>query len=721
MKITNMILAITYLLALCLPGWSGAALQPIVVVAVPTPTITSFAPAKGVAGTVVTITGTNLNGITTVAFNGVPVKAFNGNSATSLIALVPEGATSGMITVTNASGTAKSGTDFIVPFGLTNNPIDGAFMVWVPGGTFTMGSAAGVGDKKERPAHHVTLSGYWIYQYDVTVAQYRAFCMATRHKLPEWPGEKMSWKGKTGWDDPALQQHPIVNVSWYDALAYADWAGVTLPTEAQWESAVRGPRGNNFPWGGTATKYDRFNGEDATKSANHDNSYKAGISTWPAGSFPADTSWCGAQDMAGNVTQWCGDWYGDYSATAVTNPTGPITGKERVTRGGWWFGGSNYGIGAYRNKANPNSYYNFIGFRCVSTAPGPFPDGTSTWVVPPTITTIAPTSAVAGTEITITGTYLDKVTTVTFNGIAAKTITDKTSSTLKVTVPEGATSGKLAITNAGGTVTSEDDFIVYLGLKTNVKDNAEMVWVPGATFTIGSAADVGYKRELPAHQVTLTGYWTYKYDVTVAQYRAFCAATGHALPYWAGDLPPSVDKYSWKSKIGWEDPELQQHPIVNVTWFDAKAYADWAGVTLPTEAQWEYAASGPKGNNYPWGGTAKKDDQINGEDETKCASIVNSLFAKKSTWPVGSFPAGASWCGAQDMMGNVWQWCGDWYGDYTATAVTDPAGPATGTYRVLRGSPWKDYSGRNALRCTIIPDDSNNGAGFRCVSLSPGP
>jgi len=263
------------------------------------------------------------------------------------------------------------------------NPTDNAPLVWIPGATFTMGSAAGVGNKDEQPAHQVTLSGFWIYKYDVTVAQYRAFCAATTYALPKFPEIGKSWKGKTGWDDPALQQHPIVNVTWNDAKAYADWAGVILPTEAQWEYAARGPRGNNYPWGGTATKDDLANGWDATKCANWENSGKVEKSTWPVGSFPAGASWCGAQDMAGNVWQWCSDWYGDYSTTPVTNPAGPATGKSRVLRGGSWYGDGNvsgsYGLNGYRSADRYYNdlyrypvYYGYgIGFRCCSLSPGP--------------------------------------------------------------------------------------------------------------------------------------------------------------------------------------------------------------------------------------------------------------------------------------------------------------------------------------------------------------
>ena len=265
--------------------------------------------------------------------------------------------------------------------------------------------------------------------------------------------------------------------------------------------------------------------------------------------------------------------------------------------------------------------------------------------------------------------------------------------------------------------------------KKNSSDNATMLWVPGASFTMGNADGVGDIWAQPAHKVTLSSYWIYKYDVTVAQYRVFCTETKHKLP----DFPkPKIDhpeafdsNYSWADKTGWDDPALQQHPIVNVSWYDAKAYADWAHVTLPTEAQWEYAARGPQGNNYPWGGKATKGDIMNGWDPTKCANLENSFVVGISTWPVGSFPAGASWCGAQDMTGNVQQWCVDWRSEYSATAVTNPSGPATGTQRMLRGGSWINYNGNlgncSAGRAGNNPDNHDLIIGFRCVSLSPGP
>jgi len=254
------------------------------------------------------------------------------------------------------------------------------------------------------------------------------------------------------------------------------------------------------------------------------------------------------------------------------------------------------------------------------------------------------------------------------------------------------------------------------GSKINRSDGAAMVWVPGGSFTMGSIVGVGYHDEQPAHQVSLSGFWMFENEVTVAQYRTFCTATGHSLPPWPGS------DYSWTNYTNWTAPPLQQMPIVNVSWDDSKLYADWAGVQLPTEAQYEYAARGPYENNYPWGGVSTAADPYNGWDQTKCANNYNSCAVGKSTWPVGSFPAGASWCGAQDLTGNVYGWCADWYGNYSITSVSDPAGPATGDYRVLRGGSWDfDYYNRGSSRSTGSSTDFWNNVGFRCVAISPGP
>ena len=195
--------------------------------------------------------------------------------------------------------------------------------------------------------------------------------------------------------------------------------------------------------------------------------------------------------------------------------------------------------------------------------------------------------------------------------------------------------------------------------KTNRKDGAELVWVPPGEFMMGS--DDGERREKPIHRVVLDGYWIYKHPVTVGQYRLFCAATGRALRH----APP------W----GWQE----EHPIVNVSWEYATAYAQWAGVSVPTEAEWEKAARGTDGRTFPWG------DEW---DRAKCCSSVG--LRRSSVNFVGSLHEGASPYGALDMAGNVWEWTADWYEEtyYAFSPEKHPTGPFFGTHRVVRGGSW---------------------------------
>ena len=241
------------------------------------------------------------------------------------------------------------------------NAIDGADMVYVPAGEFLMGSTEAemeaafvdasahfTGVKKEwftdqGPQWRVYLDAYWMYKNDVTVAQYRKFCQATGKEVATAP----TW----GWKD----DHPVVNVSWDDAVAYCEWAGVHVPTEAQWEKAARGADGRKYTWG---NEWDPGKlwcsvGEKRT-------------STTPVGSYPAGASPYGCLDMAGNVCNWCADWYGNYSNADNHNPQGPATGKFRVVRGGSWNGDSEPNFRcAYRGYDDPTHRGGLDGFRAV--------------------------------------------------------------------------------------------------------------------------------------------------------------------------------------------------------------------------------------------------------------------------------------------------------------------------------------------------------------------
>ena len=221
------------------------------------------------------------------------------------------------------------------------NPVDGAEMVYVPAGPFLRGDA----DQSDNPRRTVTLDAFWMYKTPVTVAQYRNFCQVTGRAMPTAP----SW----GWK----KDHPMVNVNWEEAAAYCGWAESQLPTEAQWEKAARGTDGWKYPWG---------NDWDPGKLQCSKKDWGDAKSTAPVGSFPAGASPYGCLDMAGNVWEWCEDWYDvNYLKGApTTNPTGPATGERRVLRGGSWIYDNGPEVRcALRDSGDPAVRNDDLGFR----------------------------------------------------------------------------------------------------------------------------------------------------------------------------------------------------------------------------------------------------------------------------------------------------------------------------------------------------------------------
>ena len=209
-------------------------------------------------------------------------------------------------------------------------------MILIPAGEFSMGDHHNVGGRDEKPVHTVYLDAYYIDAYEVTVGQYKKFIQATGHSAPNW---------KEVVEYSPTDQHPIIDVSWYNAAAYAQWAGARLPTEAEWEKAARGGLfGKRYPWGNEAP--------DAGGK------YRANAVCAPVGSFSPNGY--GLYDMAGNVWEWCSDWYdSDYysSEEAKNNPQGPANGSWRVLRGG-------YLRCADRHRSNALATLINVGFRC---------------------------------------------------------------------------------------------------------------------------------------------------------------------------------------------------------------------------------------------------------------------------------------------------------------------------------------------------------------------
>lgn len=221
-------------------------------------------------------------------------------------------------------------------------------MVLVPGGEFVMGRD-GQGDNS--PAHKVRLSAFYLDRYEVTNAQYEAFCKATGTALPFF------WAMDAFRSGPKYPDHPVVGVNWRDAQHYASWCGKRLPSEAEWECAARG--------GLAGMAYVNGNTLDSSKV----NFTRSGLkATVRVGSYPPNGF--GLYDMAGNVQEWVADWYDGeyYKNSPVENPPGPEKGRFRVIRGGGWFTGPGcMGVG-YR-LALPSNWVDFnVGFRCARDA-----------------------------------------------------------------------------------------------------------------------------------------------------------------------------------------------------------------------------------------------------------------------------------------------------------------------------------------------------------------
>jgi len=236
--------------------------------------------------------------------------------------------------------------------------------------------------------------------------------------------------------------------------------------------------------------------------------------------------------------------------------------------------------------------------------------------------------------------------------------------------------------------------------RTNIHktDNSLLVYIPAGEFEMG---DNGAS-DCPKHQVELDGYWIGAYCVTNRQYTQFVKATGHRVPDQA-DFGEPV----WKNGVCLE--EVMNHPVVCVSWDDCAAYAQWAELALPTEAQWEKAGRGPKGWIYPWG---------NEWDEKRSRNVKTK--GNDRTAAVDDYASGVSDYGTYQQCGNVWEWCADWYGSayYTeANAIKNPTGPVTGSARLIRGGCWLgDESSRGARRSRIAPGSRGDGIGFRLVS-----
>jgi formylglycine-generating enzyme len=324
--------------------------------------------------------------------------------------------------------------------------------------------------------------------------------------------------------------------------------------------------------------------------------------------------------------------------------------------------------------------------------------------------------------------------------------------------------------------------VVAPGLRDTITPSAKggkdgMKWIPGGTFTMGSAVTGGGADEYPAHRVEVDGFWMDEKEVTNGEFAAFVKATGYktvaerkpdweelkkqlppgtprpsedvlvaaSLTFTPPDQPIALDNaarwWSWTPGASWQHPQgpksniegKDNYPVVQISWEDANAYAKWAGKRLPTEAEWEYAArGGTDKKRYPWG-----DDGIE-SGKPKANTWQGSFPDKNTNWdgfsglaPVRSFEPNAY--GLYDMAGNVWEWVADWYtADYYAKlgsgVAKNPGGPEQGydpdepyvPKKVTRGGSFMCNASycegyKVSSRMKSSPDTGLENTGFRCV------
>ena len=595
-------------------------------------------------------------------------------------------------------------------------------MVVVPAGSFIMGSPVDeVGrSSDEGPQHRVTISQpFAVGKYEVTRGQFKAFVDATGY---DW--RHIGFR--------RTNAHPAVNVSWNDAKAYVNWLSARtsqnyrLLSEAEWEYVARA---------GTTTAYHFGN----TISPNQANYYSEGTVavSYAVGSYPANAF--GLHDVHGSVWEWVEDcWHNDYTG-APTDGSAWVSDCDkgydyRVLRGGSWSDDLSRVLrSAYRVRNEARSRYRNVGFRIARTLTlevTPLsiitpPDSTTYHLSTSdasstTVVTVVVEASTTNTPITMTlelndgGTSIVSLPTSLITLAQAGDDNPQRTAQFKLTaVGVGNTTLTIVVSDSFG---NKDEVqvrvaVIRVGEICTTCVVPDMVIVPAGSFTMGSPADeLGRDSdEGPQHRVTISQPFAVgKDEVTRGQFKAFVDAT----EYDAGD--------------DWLDPVFEQtdaHPVVYVSWNDAKAYVNWLSARtgqnyrLLSEAEWEYVARAGTTTAYHFGNTISRNQANYWYDG-------RSLPEYAGTVAVGSYHANAF--GLHDVHGSVWEWVEDcWHNDYTGAPTNGSAWVSDCEYvdvRVLRGGSWRSSTRnlRSAYRLGLGAWGRDSNFGFRIArTLTP--
>ncbi len=531
-------------------------------------------------------------------------------------------------------------------------------MRWIPAGTFLMGSP-------EAEEGRLPDEGP---QHEVTIT--RGFWMF------DTPVTQELWLGVMG-DHPSRfrgSRRPVEQVSWDDAQRFLDrlneragQAVFTLPTEAQWEYSCRA---------GTTTAYGFGDDLEAlgTYAWYRVNSY--GTPHDVAGKLP--NKW-GLFDMHGDVSEWCQDcWANNYREGAAINPAGPLHGRVGVLRGGGWNAHAQFVRSAYRSPHDPRNHGGGFGFRCIHIPAN----------------SAEPLEGNVAREAQSTAMPDDRAVPLRIDSETPQAVTIAHGSCIVIRSDTENLELQRIAKPEWASAMGRDRYGLWA--EFTLKDVVQrMRWIPPGRFMMGSpdADELASEREKPQHEVTLRcGYWLFDTPVTQELWLAVVKKNPSRFPG-------------------------PRRPVERVSWDDCQAFLGkfnaalpGLGLVLPTEAEWEYACRAGTITCYAFGNELLHNQ----------AHYDHSDLTPAETSEVGRFLPNR-W-GLLDMHGNVWEWCHDWYGRYSADSQVNPHGPDGDGSRVIRGGSWFSdvRSVRSGYRNQYGPtDDRSDNIGFRCALVHP--
>jgi formylglycine-generating enzyme required for sulfatase activity len=640
----------------------------------------------------------------------------------------------------------------------------------ISAGVFTMGDALdGIGDA---PLRQVTVSAFYMAQRETTKAlwdEVRAWGASRGYtdlpvgggKTANHPVHTVSWFDIIKWCNARSEKEgltPCYTVGGSPqrtgtATPVVNWTakGYRLPTEAEWEKAARGGlNGKRFPWGDTLThsqanyQSDSAYAYDISPTRGYHPTYSVGNApyTSPVGSFAANSY--GLYDMSGNVWEWCWDWSGNPDTGSPSDPRGASSGTYRVYRGGSWSNVAIHCRVADRLHNIPSNTNINLGFRVVLYA------DPSARTAPIVTTGAAVPGDGAGTFIVSGSVTSDGGSPVTARGVVYGLVPEPTL-TSSMASPSGAGSGDFSsnlnnlvldttyyarayATNVVGT-----RYGAEITFKTAPATPVGFALIPAGPFQMGDIFAEGATDERPVRTVNVSAFYMGKTEVTKAEWdevRDWGVSRGYTDLAAGGGKASThpVQTVSWGDVIKWCNARSEKdglEPVYTVNGAVLRTgttvpTVNWGakGYRLPTEAEWEKAARGGlNGKRFPWSDTITH-SQANYVSEIAYAYDISptrgfhptyAVGSQPYTSPVGSFAANVY--GLHDMVGNVWEWCWDWYGPYAAGTQTDPKGSASGSLRISHGGSWNFNApvSRVAFRRGNTPSNRNNDNGFRAV------